>query len=185
MAYKPTGGKRGRPKAGLDSHGNPVQAAEAVPEIQPSGPALSVANARRAADLDHLRQALDSSDRSWQATLRGLMGSGAAPSIRAQQLAQYEEGRAAIAGRLAEAEALTGWALVQRYAPESIPAEPQADPDAWKDGLQRGAMLPRGEVGAVPVVANPSYLREYEARRVAWEAEDQAATAARARQLAG
>jgi hypothetical protein len=179
MAYKPTGGKRGRPKAGLDSHGNPIQP-EAVP-----GPALSVANARRSAAVGQLRQALDSSDRSWQATLRGLMGSGAAPSIRAQQLAQYEEGRAAIAGRLAEAESLTGWALVQRYAPEAMPAEPQADPDAWKDGLQRGAMLPRGEVGAMPVVANPGYLAQYEARRDAWEAEDRAGAAARARQLAG
>jgi hypothetical protein len=172
MAYKPTGGKRGRPKTGLDSHGNPIQQPEAAPEIQPSGPALSAANARRSATVGQLRLALDSLERSWSATIASLLSGGASPAIRQQQQAQYEEGRAATLARLAEAEALTGWALVQRFAPESMPpAGPQADPDAWKAGLQRGAMLPRGQVGAAPVVANPGYLAEYQARMAAQEAE--------------
>jgi len=163
----------------------PAQAEQPVQTQPPGGPALSAAASRRASALDQLRRTLDSMERSRAATIANMMAAGSAPAVRERMLAQYDEGRNATLEKIAQAEALTGWELIERYAPECRPPEPQPDPDAWKAGLVRGPMLPKGQVGAVPEMVAPGYLAEYEARRAAWEADDRAGAAARARQLAG
>jgi hypothetical protein len=94
------------------------------------------------------------------------MGAGAPPTIREQQLGQFEQGRTAIAEKLDEAESPTGWALIQKYAPEWRKPEPQPEPQDWQDGLARGSMLPRGTVGATVAMASPDYLRQYQERQV-------------------
>jgi len=173
MAYKPTGGKRGRPKAGLDSHGNPIQQPEAVPEIQPSGPALSVAETRRSDAVRTLEAELARIDRE---PLFSMSGQPMPEHIRRQRL----EGRQHVADNIERLRALSGFELVAEFAPQFLPrTEPQAEPVRFEEMLARGSYGPKAVNGAPVVVADPTHMARYRARMA--EQAEQAEHEARVR----
>jgi hypothetical protein len=158
MAYKRTEGKVGRPKKGYDSHGNPIQQPEAVPEIQPSGIALSVAETRRSDAVRHLEAELARIDRE---PVFSMSGQPLPEHIRRQRV----EGRRHVAANIERLRALSGYELVAEFAPQFLPrTEPQAEPVRFEETLLRGSYGPKAVNGAPVVVADPTFMARHRAR---------------------
>jgi hypothetical protein len=161
MAYKPTGGKAGRPKKGTDSHGNPVQ----PPEPGPTGMALSVAEAKRADAIRRLQNDIALID-----SFNPIGASG--QQLPAAISSAHAAAREAKLRELERISGLTGWLLVDEFASQfRRPAEPQPEPVRLEETLNRGGYLPRAVKGAAVVEANPGYMAQYRARMAEQEAQ--------------
>jgi hypothetical protein len=162
MGYKPTGGKAGRPKKGLDSHGNPVQ----PPRPEPPGIALSVAEARRQDSVRALARELARLDSEPGVSMGGL------PLPDAVRM-QRQLARQGVAEKLDKLRGLTGYDLVAEFAPQMLPAtERLPEPAAISEVFNRGNPLPvRFVPGGQVTPAAPDHMRQYQERRAAQEAE--------------